>query len=336
MSGILLRSPIYRTVANAPTNSNSTKCTITIDGTLRYTLVKRIQPTETQVWEIAELCRDYIDITFNGTYTPETLTVVTVLTTHASIDGSGSALSTNTFPSSGNDVAYDGYGTWMQGSNPAPKSTLPNWLISGDPKYTSINNQYQIFVPAGIGGSVPYITTSSVLGYSTYSTTAINLTGQPSGRTLLINRIACSKYDIGHKVTFVNKFGALQDLWFFLKDTLVTDRKNEQFQSNTIVNGSYNKNVHSKKVFNTTSSRKISLSSGYYPEWTNQWFEQLLLSEQVWYSRTVFNGASSESTEVVPLNVSTSSFTEKTVLNNKLIQYTFTFDMAFDYINNVR
>ena len=163
MSGILLRSPIYRTVANAPTNSNSTKCTITIDGTLRYTLVKRIQPTETQVWEIAELCKDYIDITFNGTYTPETLTVVTVLTTHASIDGSGSALSTNTFPSSGNDVAYDGYGTWMQGSNPAPKSTLPNWLISGDPKYTSINNQYQIFVPAGIGGSVPYITTSSFL-----------------------------------------------------------------------------------------------------------------------------------------------------------------------------
>ena len=332
MAIILLRSPIYKTDLADIGSPNSTKCTITIDGASApdYVLVKSTTSGATMVWEIAELLRDYINITFNGTYTPETLAVVTVITSHASTDGSGTALTTD----SDTDVAYDGYGTYMQGSNPT--FSRPDYLISGDPQFASLNSEYYIYYPKNLAGVVPLINTAGSLSYASFNTTDTIVTGNASGRTLNIIRIDCSKYLDGHKVTFVNKFGALQDIWFFLKDTLVTNKKNDSYQSNTIVSGVYSVNNHAKKVFNTTSTRQISLSSGFYPEWTNQWFEQLLLSEQIWYSRTVFNGTSSNTTEVVPINISTSSMTHKTVINDKLIQYTFNFDMAFDYINNVR
>ena len=78
----------------------------------------------------------------------------------------------------------------------------------------------------------------------------------------------------------------------------------------------------------------ISLSSGFYPEYANAWFEELLLSENVWMVRPKYNTPTSD--EIVPVNVKTSSMTHKTSLNDKLIEYTIEFEEAFDYINNVR
>ena len=151
-----------------------------------------------------------------------------------------------------------------------------------------------------------------------------------------INRIDCTKYGDGHKITFVNKFGALQDIWFFLKTVYTTSKKQEQFQRNIISStGTYSVNQHTKQVFNTTASQKFTLSSGYYPEWCNQWFEQLMLSEKVWLTRNkLYNRI--DQTEVVPVNVTKSSMVQKTSLNDKLIEYTFDFELSADYINNIR
>ena len=150
-----------------------------------------------------------------------------------------------------------------------------------------------------------------------------------------IIRIDCTKYGNGHKITFVNKFGALQDLWFFLKSVNTTTKKQEQFQrvvTNTA--GVYSPYVHTKQDYNTVANTSITLSSGYYPEWANQWFEQLLLSEQVWLTR--LDPTNPNSTQYVPVNVKKNSMVKKTSLNDKLIDYTFDFDMSFDYINNIR
>jgi len=40
--------------------------------------------------------------------------------------------------------------------------------------------------------------------------------------------------------------------------------------------------------------------------------------------------------EVLPINISDSSFSYKTNLNDKLINYTVQIDFAFDTINNIR
>ena len=331
MAAIALRSPQYK-YATAGTGANSAKITISIDGTIEYTLVKGATAGANMLWEIAELCRDFINVTYDGSYTAETLAIISTLTSHASTDGSGTALTTSTIT----DIGYDAYGTFTEGSNPTvPFGSRPTWLISGDPNHTGINDEYYIYVPNNTSGSVPYIIANETMGYQSYGATALDIVGSPAGIKMNINRIDCTKYGDGHKITFVNKFGALQDLWFFLKSVNTTTKKQEQFQrvvTNTA--GVYSPYVHTKQDYNTVANTSITLSSGYYPEWANQWFEQLLLSEQVWLTR--LDPINPNSTQYVPVNVKKNSMVQKTSLNDKLIDYTFDFDMSFDYINNIR
>ena len=72
MAAIALRSPQYKSDVADTGTPKSAKITISIDGTIQYTLVKSTSLNDTMLWEIAELCRDYINITFNGAYTAET------------------------------------------------------------------------------------------------------------------------------------------------------------------------------------------------------------------------------------------------------------------------
>ena len=329
MAAIALRSPQYKSDVADTGSPNSAKITISIDGSIEYTLVKRTSLNETMLWEIAELCRDFINITFNGTYTAETLAIISTLTSHASTDGSGTALTTDTFT----DVGYDGYGTFMEGDNPEiPFSNRPRWLLNTNP---STLNEYYIYVPNNTAGVLPYIAANASLNYQSFTSSATEINSGGGQYDVDIIRIDCTKYGYGHKITFVNKFGALQDIWFFLKSVNTTNKKQEQFQRNIITStGSYNVNTHTKQDYNTVANTSISLSSGYYPEWANQWFEQLLLSEQVWLTRT--DPFDSSADEVVPVNVKKSSMVKKTSLNERLIDYTFEFDMSFDYINNIR
>ena len=327
---ISLRSPRYITTT-AATGANSIKLEISIDSTLEYTLVKPITSGGTALWEISQLCRDFINITFDGTYTAETLAITSDWSSHASTDGSGANLNSGQYA----DIGYDAYGTFMEGANPYPPfGSRPTWLVSPDPNGT-LNNEYYIYVPNNTAGSVPYITAQSALGYATYSTTDLDIQGTPAGTKMNIVRIDCTKYGDGHKVTFVNKYGALQDLWFFLKSVNSTIKKQEQFQRNIISStGTYSVNQHTKQDYNTVANTSLTLSSGYYPEWCNTWFEQLLLSEQVWVTRSILTNPTGS--EVVPVNVKKNSMIQKTSLNERLIDYTFEFDMSFDYINNIR
>jgi len=326
MAAIALRSPQYKYIT-AGANSAYAICTITIDGSLKYTLRKEVAPSETALFEIAELCRDFLDITFDGTYTAQTLTIVTSINAYT---GSDSLVNGTQWT----DIGYDAYGTFMEGDNPTvPFTSLPNTLFEREPYPAS---DAEIYVPVGYAGVVAGITTAGVMTYYSYTSNQSEIIGTTMGVRVNINRIDCTKYGDGHKITFVNKFGALQDIWFFLKTVYTTSKKQEQFQRNIISStGTYSVNQHTKQVFNTTASQKFTLSSGYYPEWCNQWFEQLMLSEKVWLTRNkLYNRI--DQTEVVPVNVTKSSMVQKTSLNDKLIEYTFDFELSADYINNIR
>ena len=221
----------------------------------------------------------------------------------------------------------------MEGANPAvPFGSVPDTLFTRKP-YTS--SQGDIYVPVGESGYVPGIKIDGTMEYYSYSSTDEAIQGTTMGVQVNIHRIDCTKYGNGHKVTFVNKFGALQDIWFFLKSVNTTSKRQEQFQRNIINGTTYDVNTHTKQVFNTIANTSITLSSGYYPEWANQWFEQLLLSEQVWLTRNKLYDRTDQ-TEVVPVNVSKSSMIQKTSVNDRLIDYTFDFELSADYINNIR
>ena len=331
MANIVLRSPQYKVISSTDSSANSAKMTITINSTLRYTIIKKVTGGQPVSFEISELCRDYLEIGYNSTPVGYTIPITSVITTHAATDGTGTALDTSTF----NDIGFDGYGTFEQGANPTVTSSVPRWLIDFNPNYTSSNDQYFVYYPTGYQGFVPYISTSNTIVYYKFGTTDTEVVGSPAGIKLNIKRINCTKYGVGNKIRFVNKYGAIQELWFFLKHNKSIQRKQETFQTNTITQlGVYNTTTASVTPFNTTAKQSFSLSSGQDPEWANAWFEQLMLSEQIWIS---FDTSTNPTADVVlPVTVKTSSFKEKTSVNDKLIEYTFDFELAADYINNVR
>ena len=163
-------------------------------------------------------------------------------------------------------------------------------------------------MPNNTAGSIPYIIANETMGYQSYTTTQYEITGSPAGIKMNINRIDCTKYGNGHKITFVNKYGALQDIMVLFKICKHNNKKTRAVSKSCYCNtasGVYSPNVHTKQDYNTVANTSITLSSGYYPEWANQWFEQLLLSEQVWLTR--LDPTNPNSTQYVPVNVKKNS-----------------------------
>ena len=231
MGAIALRSPVY-VKDDAGTGANSAKLTLTIDGTLQYTLVKQITGGSVMLWEISELCLDFLQYD-SALPNPslERLLIVSTLTSHVSTNGTGAALTTQTYT----DYGYDSYSLFQEGNNPLPYpgTSVPTWLVAPDPEGT-LNNEYYIYVPVGETGSVPFITTSFTNGYNNFSSSATEITGTSAGTKMNIIRVDCTKYGVGHKVVFVNKYGSKQELWFFLKIVNGTSKKQEQFQRNIL------------------------------------------------------------------------------------------------------
>lgn len=134
------------------------------------------------------------------------------------------------------------------------------------------------------------------------------------------------------KVTFINKFGALQDMYFFKKSVEQMNIKKETYKANILDSSfGYDKSTHVNRDFNLSGNESITLSSGYLSEEYNEVFKQLLLSEKVW----VTNITDTEE-QVLPINVKTSNITYKTSLNDKLVEYTIEFDNSYNVINNIR
>jgi len=134
------------------------------------------------------------------------------------------------------------------------------------------------------------------------------------------------------KVTFVNKYGALQDIYFFKKSVKKMNIKKESYKSNILnQSGGYSRTQHVYRDFNVMGRGSVTLSSGFLSEEYNEVFKQMMLSEKVWVTNITEDGE-----QVLPINVKTSDITYKTSLNDKLVQYTIEFDKSFDTINNIR
>lgn len=130
-----------------------------------------------------------------------------------------------------------------------------------------------------------------------------------------------------YKLTFVNKFGALQDLYFFKKSELSIQTNEKKYSSNIISQGSYSISSHRDKILNKNGTETLKLSSGFVKEEYNEVFRQFLLSESVWIEVNNIT---------LPVNVKSSSLKFKTSLNDNLIEYSIDLEYAFDKINNIR
>ena len=141
-----------------------------------------------------------------------------------------------------------------------------------------------------------------------------------------VENITECKYE-PYKLSFINKFGALQNIWFFKTSNKELTTKKESFKRNTLVANNYSLNQHQDKNLYKRGNEKMSLNTGFYPEEYNEVFKQMQLSEDAWIE---IDG------KVLPINVADSGFSYKTGLNDKLINYNIKIDFAFDTINNIR
>ena len=144
--------------------------------------------------------------------------------------------------------------------------------------------------------------------------------------TLSVEYISECKYT-PYRISFINKIGVLEDLWFFKKsmESLSVDRS--EFNQFTL--DSYRYGVlenHSYKNFNVNGKEKLTLNTGFVPDNFRENFRQLMLSESVYVYKDSLK---------LPVNVSDSSIEYKTHVNDKLVNYTIEFDYAYDKINNL-
>jgi len=338
MANIALRNPQFKSVTLGVTE-NSASCRIRVDGSTKYTLIKNrpntggfIAGVITLNFDISELARDYLQIEYQTNYTPQTIEIKSDIKTFTLRDGQGTIVQTL---ATIEDVGFEAYGTFLENVNPVvPFRSLPTYLIPEQNPNPFVTPTFEILVPENEAGRVPYINASGVsnLNYTSSATSIL------SGDSVLLNikRANCSKYGDGLMIIYINKYGAQQDLWFFLKNSKQLGRTNEGYKSNIISyptnsGATYDTKDAANKVFNTQGKQTHSLSSGYYPESSNQLFEELLLSEHIWLE-VFYKGQK----KIVPVKVNESVIAFKTQLNDRLIQYTMKFEEAFDYINNIR
>ena len=338
MANLSLRNPQYKSIDVSSASVLSTICYLTIGGVLRYTIVKNKGIKSNTDFEISELCRDYLQPYYSGNNTVQRIVIQTVLENRSGLNGTGSVVgSVELFP----DRGYESYGTYIDGTNPVnPVSrslTNGTWLLAPDSNSYS-DNSFEIFVPIGENGFVAGMDSSGDELVASYTGSDTVVTSGSITDDVKITRINCSKYGNGRQIVFINKYGAQQDLWFSLKEVQNLSRKNESYQSNTLRYDDptpyYSLSDAPVKTFNTNAKKTYSLSSGYYPEYAVEYFEQLLLSEYVWMK--VFRPENPASELTIPVKVKSSSIKIKTSLNDRLIDYTIEFEDAFDYINNIR
>jgi hypothetical protein len=131
------------------------------------------------------------------------------------------------------------------------------------------------------------------------------------------------------RLIFYNKYGALQDVYVNKKSTLSVNVTDEQYNINTfnLDTLSYSVNEPTMQRFNVQAKESIQVNTDFIVEDLNEPIKQMLVSENIWLD----NG-----TDILPVIIKDTSFKEKTHVNDKLIQYSFNLEYAFNHIQNVR
>jgi hypothetical protein len=321
---------------------------------------------ENVTFEIGEIVRDYIVQTFDGDYSSANVWVD--YRTNSYIQGVAQGFTSYT-----QLVGFDGYGFYEDDANPqndtgllqtntkivklddAPavipvdtsKTTQVTYELNGEQVYTkaitsSSESDEQIeYVTNGVNGADEYedrvlqdggtfedsvCLQEFIDDFTLFDFDTIYVDTTDGVIKLTVENIEECKYQ-PYKVTFVNKFGALQDIWFFKRTNTVLATKKEDFKRNIIVNGAYDRSRHQQKILTKNGTEKLTLNTGFYPEEYNEVFKEMQLSEDCWIEI---------GSKTLPMNVSSSSLSYKTHLNDKLINYTIEVDFAFDTINNIR
>lgn len=321
MANIFLRSPYFLTITTG--SHLSAKLALTIDSTLRYTIIKNATSNRT-VFEIASLARDYYVPDYGGASgaTLDTVAISATWYAYDAVDGGGSQLATATVTHTG----FEGYSDFWEG-------VAGNDIDPNDFELTNTGDSSIIYLPDNTA-SFAYDMNSGTATKATISTSASSVAAASGNYTWTIERICSPKYT-PVKMRFINKNGVPQDQYFFLKSSKTISAKSESFKRNIFnySSSNYDAKDHQKQTFNKNGSYRYTLNTDYISEAYVAVMQDILLSEYVW----IYTSGNTSLTEgdYRPVNVVSNSLIWKSSLNDKLIQYTLEVEDANDYINNI-
>ncbi len=309
MANIFLRSPYF--VTDTTGSHLSAKLQLTVDGTLRYTILKNATSNRT-VFEIASLAKDYWA---GDSMTFDTVAISYVITTYTAVDGGGTATAQGAVTHTG----FYGYSLFSSGVNQT--------IDANDYELSNTGGSQIIYLPDNTAGTA-WDMNSGTATKTSISTSATSVEAASENYTWTIERICNPKYT-PILITFVNRNGVPQDHYFFLKSVESISTKAESFKRNIFVYSSsnYDTELAQKQTFNKNGTIKYTLNTNYMIEAYNEVIEDLLLSEYVWISYGGLTGK--------PVVVTSSSLTFKKSVNDRLIQYTIEVEEANDIINNI-
>ena len=308
-----------------------------IPSTPNYRINKaRIDTHDKITLEIGELIRDYLTPTFNDDYISHTRWVEAVVTSFDSADQPF----TYDNPFTYQFIALDGYGYFEDGTNPElqrhalisadniylPEATAGKFPIfaEGVGKVTIDSTDTEITDNGNTNQKIQYITipaeSNTIQVYDTDDTTLL--------KTIKVTNVCEPKFT-PYKITFVNKYGAFQDLYMFKKANETLQVTSDLYKRNTIANSTatYQTYEGQRDRYNVNGNTSLILNTGFVAEDMNKTIEELFLSENVWIRYE---------NKTLPILPQSKTLDFQTVLNDKLINYTVNFDFAFDKINNVR
>ena len=376
---IRTRSPFFiRTPQEADANLNYFQINITVFGGLSssteicddlyatYSLQKKPLGAENSVsFDISEIVNDHLEQIFTGTYSASSAKSsiwVTVATSARESDGTiiGSVTS-NTY------LAQEGYNKFKDGVN---YTTEPIAMITGT--HFEYHKGSTLTIPVNVErvSQVQYISANGItvgtdtftdngnqnqkIQFAQFANTSVKDVARvkvtydsSSFITIITKEIEECKYPV-NKITFVNRWGAMQDLFFFKKSIESLQSRSENFNASifqaravqldppesgddcqeTLTFNTYSTTAHAKKTFNANATESIVLNSGFVNELMNPFYEELMVSEYIWLTDSSDN--------IYPVNLKDSSFTKKTGLNDRLINYTMNFEKSFSLVNNIR
>jgi len=350
MAKINVRSPYF--VNLSTTNLTSAQIEIDIyfgsvnaswQSTPQYTLVSTAVNGKVN-FEISELIKDYITALFDGSFPTSPATdseSTTIFVDYKTTEtlSSGSPVATEVLGLR----AFYGYGYFEDGVNPSFDNIF--YLQSNNTILKNTNATVTIPVDNTIatslvwkyqGTSVSSISISAqtdIEDQITYVTNTGNFNVDQavisaSLKTITINIDSYEKCKYTpYKLTFINKYGAYQEIWMFANSKLSMNTNEEKYKSNILSNGTYSINNPQIKTLTKNANQILTLNSDFYPESYNEIFRQLFLSEKVW----IYYGS-----QTLGVNIESKSINYKTSLTDGLINYTINVSFAFDTINNIR
>ena len=131
------------------------------------------------------------------------------------------------------------------------------------------------------------------------------------------------------RLTWLNQWGAWDYYTFTMKSTKMISTKGSTYQQ---LEGSWNESSYridsfkgGKKAFRVNATEKITMNTDFVNETESEWFQELINSPEVYILEGYQSEPSSSALNqyVTPVRLTTSSFTKKTIANDRLMQYTF-------------